>query len=248
MNAFSQLMPAIEALGEFPTFGVFVALAAAGTLSMALLQLVKELTPLRTWYQRVWVKDWVASRIDVSRNVLPASLGKSIPSNADALNQLVELATGGDEHALFELTAEQMVAQMNAAAGAALDYPKKYAKLVMVLSAGADAQDVAAVVGGPARTTAKDPGADYLDARNRVGNRIQRNLDGLQISLSSRWKLWMQIFALVLTVVLILLGIWYANVLNPSTFVAGIFAGIVGGYIAPVTRDLVAALQSLRKA
>jgi len=92
------------------------------------------------------------------------------------------------------------------------------------------------------------PKRALLDARNRVGHRIQRNLDGIQIALGSRWKLWMQVVSITLTVLFVELGI-LTNVKNytKTTLVVGVVLGIVGGYLAPVTRDVVAALQSIRK-
>ena len=34
------------------------ALAIAGTLAMAILQVIKELTPVRRYYQRMWLERW----------------------------------------------------------------------------------------------------------------------------------------------------------------------------------------------
>jgi len=229
------------------------ALAIAGTLAMAILQLIKELTLIRRGYQRRWLERWFRVRaekftvdaVNAGTNVI---LSAFLPLDSrKAQSTLVELATGGEANAFYDLAVEQVVAQMNAAAQIALEYPDAYFPLLAVLSQGANIADVAKVVAhAEARTREPDPVA--LDARNRVGHRIQRNLDGIQIALGNRWKLWMQSASITLTVLFVELAI-VTNVtdFNFQTLLVGVVLGIVGGYVAPVTRDVVAALQSLRK-
>ena len=230
------------------------ALAIAGTLAMAILQVIKELTPIRRGYQRRWLKRWFKVRaerftveaVNAGPNVIHS--GRLPVDVAKAQATLVELATGGETNAFYDLAVEQVVAQMNAAAQIALEYPHTHFPLLAVLSQGADVKDVSQVVArAEAGTRESDPVA--LDARNRVGHRIQRNLDGIQIALGSRWKLWMQSVSITLTVLFVELAI-VANVkkYDFATLLVGVVLGIVGGYLAPITRDVVAALQSLRKA
>ena len=229
------------------------ALAIAGTLAMAILQVIKELTPVRGGYQRRWLERWFKARAekftveavnaepnDVIRARLPVDAAK-------AQSTLVELATGGEANAFYDLAIEQVVAQMNAAAQIALEYPHVHFPLLAVLSQGANMGDVARVV-VRAEAGTREPEPAALDARNRVGHRIQRNLDGIQIALGSRWKLWMQSASITLTVTFVELAI-ITNVENYNlvTLLVGVILGIVGGYLAPVTRDVVAALQSMRK-
>lgn len=230
------------------------ALAIAGTLAMAILQVIKELTPIRRAYQRRWLERWFRVRAE-HFTVDAVNAGSSIISSArlpldsgKAQSTLVELATGGEAHAFYDLAAEQVVAQMNAAAQIALEYPDTYFQLLAVLSQGADVKDVNQVA-VRAEMGIREPDPTALDARNRVGHRIQRNLDGIQIALGSRWKLWMQSASITLTVLFVELAI-VVNVkdYNWATLLVGVVLGIVGGYLAPVTRDVVAALQSLRKA
>jgi hypothetical protein len=229
------------------------ALAIAGTLAMAILQIIKELTPVRGAYQHRWLEVWFVARakkftveaVEAGPDVIPSS---HLPvSAAKAQATLVELATGGEVNAFYDLPIEQVVAQMNAAAQITLEYPHVHFPLLAVLSQGAAIGDVARVV-ARAEAGTREPEPVALDARNRVGHRIQRNLDGIQIALGSRWKLWMQVVSITLTVLFVELGI-LTNVKNytKTTLVVGVVLGIVGGYLAPVTRDVVAALQSIRK-
>lgn len=230
------------------------ALAIAGTLAMAILQVIKELTPVRRRYQRKWLERWFnarAERFKVKAADKPHDIIQPyLPLNAkEVQSTLVDLATGGEVNAFYDLNIEQVVAQMNSAAQIALEYPRAYFPLLAILSQGANMEDVAQIVGGAgakAGGSGSEPAA--LDARNRVAHRIQRNLDGIQIALGSRWKLWMQAVAITLTVLFVELAI-ITNVKDYSgvTLLVGIALGIVGGYLAPITRDVVAALQSLRK-
>lgn len=228
------------------------ALAIAGTIAMAILQIIKELTPLRRSYQQSWLARWFETRAErftvaavnaeslfILRDRLPVDAGK-----ARAI--LVDLATGGETNAFYDLTIEQVVAQMNAAAQIALEYPDSYFPLLVILSEGADVADVARVV-TRSETGSREPDPAFLDARNRVGHRIQRNLDGIQIALGSRWKLWMQLASISLTVLFVELAIISNVRYDFVTLLTGVLLGVVGGYLAPVTRDVIAALQNLRK-
>ena len=248
------LRAAIAEIGSISGWQIVGAVTAAGTIAMAMLQLVKDLTPLRRAFQRWWMQGWIAAHAedfnrsrqskDADKKVLP----EVSPDTAQTL--LIELATGGDERAFYELAIEQLVAQMNAAVQITLDYPKQYCDLLVVLSEGADLEDVATVIaqspeGARARKTA--PSANYLEARARVSHRIQRNLDAVQIALGSRWRFWMQLIAVVLGTLLLEAAVVKTAGFRVGTILLALPIGILGGYLAPVTRDLVATLQTLRK-
>jgi hypothetical protein len=57
----------------------------------------------------------------------------------------------------------------------------------------------------------------------------------------------MQLIALVLSTALLEGAILSVAGATVGTALIGLVIGVVGGYLAPVSRDLVAALQSLRK-
>ncbi len=249
-NAFGALADAITGIGNIATWQSVGVITAAGTLAMAILQLIKDLTPVRRGYQRAWLAKWIARHVhdyNAARGAM-RSLPQASPRETERL--LIELATGGDDRAFYELAIEQMVAQMNAAVQITLDYPKKYSELLIVLSEGADVQDVAAVVNqSPEGSKAKktQPSKDYLEARTRVGHRIQRNLDAVQIALGSAWQFWMQSTAVILSVLVLECGVLQTVGWNTNAMLLAVPVGIISGYLAPVARDLVAALQTLRK-
>jgi hypothetical protein len=243
MGSFDVIARAFENIAAVAEWRIVGALVAAGVVAMAILQVIKELTPIRRAFQRQWVGRWIAARCEgFNKNPGVQSIG---PGGAET--DLIDLATGGDDRAFFDLAAEQLIAQMNAAAQAALDYPGKHRDLLAMISEGVEVADIEAVLAYVPRAE-ESPPQEYLDARNRVGNRIQRNLDGMQISLSSRWQFWMQGAALLITVIIIEVAIVGAGSATFGAMVLGVPIGIVGGYIAPVARDLVAALRSLRGA
>lgn len=245
---------AVKLIGDATGWQMVGAVTAAGTIAMAILQVVKDLTPLRRIFQRWWISGWIAAHV-ASFNRIRQGKGvdqTALPSVSAEKTQmvLVALATGGDERAFYELAIEQMVAQMNAAVQITLDYPKRFYDLLAVMSEGSELDDVATIVTkSPTGTRAKkaSPSGDYLEARARVSHRIQRNLDAIQISLGSRWQFCMQLTALALSTLLLEVAVLSVAGATAGTFLIALLIGVVGGYLAPVTRDLVAALQTLRK-
>jgi hypothetical protein len=253
-NDIATLQSAIAVLGNISAWQIVGVITATGTIAMAILQLVKDLTPLRRIYQKLWLFRWIEARAgDFNQNLTKSSASKTLKkvSPRAAEECMVDLATGGAARAFYELTAEQIVAQINAAAQIVLDYPKKYSDLLFVLAEGADIDDVETVIaesreGSRSRKPAT-PAPDYLEARSRVGHRIQRNLDAIQIALGSRWKFWMQIIAIALSTLLLESAVISIEGVHTGAILMALPIGIAGGYFAPVSRDLVAALQTLRK-
>lgn len=168
----------VTALGDFSggdAWTLVGVLAAVGSLTMAALQVMKQLLPVRRAFQKRKIEDWI---------------GSGSGDGPKTVQLLVDLATGGQSNAFFDLPIEQLVAQMNAAGQITLDYPANYQLLLTALCKGADPADIAAVVAG----SPQPPGSQqaFLDARNRVSHRMQRNLDGLQIAIGDRWQFWLQ--------------------------------------------------------
>jgi hypothetical protein len=157
-------------------------------------------------------------------------------------DDLIELSVGGEEKAFADLPPEELIVQSNAAAIIALDEADAYRRLVAVLACGSSRPDLECVFAGQ---PSNGPASPYFDCRNRVARRIQRSLEGLRIALSWDWKFWMQVISLILTVVVVELAV-AMNKLPDSNYLVAIPIAIVGSYLAPITRDLVAALQRLR--
>lgn len=246
-------------------FPIATALSAVGILTMALIQTVKDAAPVRRWFQRRWVRDWLRRGEEWERVPWWPLLRRPRPfRSADERRQareveqdLVTLATGGDSEALYDLPIEQLCAQMNAAALIVLDYPWRHVGLLHVLAEGAIPQDVQALVG--ARELAEKPRSiqteedkrlltDVADPRNRVAHQIQRNIDALQIAAGYRWKFGLQLASIVVSAGIVVTGLRLFGAETPlDKWPFYILAAILSGFVAPVARDLVATLQQLRK-
>ena len=264
-ESLTTILTALSDLGSGITWSALGALAAAGTVAMAVVQVVKELSPIRRWFQRCWFERWVDTRAgdfnaSVGSMTLTASSGAAAPAAGNAAaapsgvpvaivapaaarQEVVELATGGLAGALYELGAEEMAAQINLAAQIMLDSPVRYRASLAVLSQGVSLDDLATVTRGQPTSGSTQ---EYFDARGRAGRRIQRNLDGVRIAMGNRWKLWMQLASLLLGTLVIELAVAASGKAGWFTYLVALPVGIVGGYLAPVTRDLLAALQKLR--
>src|SRR5258708_1270032 len=118
-------------------FGFATALAAVGVISMAFLQTIKDVLPVRRWFQAWWVGGWLTEQAAGT----PA-LATGAVNVAAAQTDLVRLATSGDRAALYDLAIEQVTAQMNAAAQMVLDFPWRHEHLFRCLAAQADAEDL----------------------------------------------------------------------------------------------------------
>ena len=240
-DQFAQILEqALQGLDNYWS-QVLVALVGVGIVTMAILQLLKDLLPTRRWFQRWWLRHfWLyrnADENEISRE------------HADrALEQLIVLATAGDDKALFNLPVEQLIGQLNAATQALLDRPREpqHADLMHILAPHA-ADDVKVLL--EPRPKTKEKLTVYVDSRNRVAQQVQRSLDALQIAMGYRWSWLLQVLSVIISAIIIWasLRIYGGPEFWSRTGIAyGLIVAILGGFLAPVARDLFAAIQSLR--
>jgi hypothetical protein len=243
-----------------------VPLAGIGALSMALIQTAKNMLPLRRWFQRNRVENWLAHRATAAATAAGAPNSVSI---AQAKSDLVHLATAGDASALYSLPVEQLCGQINASTQVLLDYPSLHWNLLRCLASEAHPPDLALInppdpaVHAARKMFLRKPAVtltdaehnqvdDYVAARNRVSHQIQRAVDALQISVSFRWKFWMQLASILLSAALgvatLLIGGADGQINLSSRGQCGliVLTAILSGFLAPVARDLVAALEQIR--
>lgn len=231
----------------------FTASLIVGLLSMALIQVFKDLLPIRRWFQQQWVWEWLGQRSKLIGEKVELLSPEKVESD------LVQLATDGDAGSLYSLPIEQLCGQLNAAAQAVLDHPKEHEALLWYLAAKAEKADVSKLLECSAmfrqQSGAELKDADRLaftecvDARNRVAHQVQRAIDALQLSAGNRWKLWIQLFAIGLSGIIALAGeSFFPKVGGTLARIEITLAiAILGGFIAPVGRDILAALESVRK-
>lgn len=222
------------------------AVTALGLVVMAIIQSAKDLLPVRRWFHDAFVRAWLAHKARGH-----AARGGIRPDAGIAFDDLVELATTGDAHALFDLPIEQLSAQVGAAASQSLDYPARHEDLVRCLAASADPRDVAAILGAAPEALSRDDAAE-IDARTRVMHQAQRSVDALQISAGYRWRWYLQLTAFALSAALTFTAVAAAGGEAPLTrrLIDALPLAFVGGFIAPVARDAIARLtkpaQALR--
>jgi hypothetical protein len=243
----ASVRDSLSALGEGNTLGALFVLVGVGTIAMAVLQVIKELTPLRLYFQCWWIGRWIDERREEFENALDdkereALKEPALPNQNTVKAQLAELATGREKRALYDLPIEDLVTQADAAAQIALDEPSLYWALLAVLSEGTSRGDLKTLRDGAPSTGSTQP---YFDARARIARRIQRNLDGVRIACGNRWKYIMFVASLILTTGIVEAAV-AANTTDDRAWLLALPFGIVGGYLAPVARDLFAALQKLR--
>ena len=246
-NAITSVLTALSSLSGGDVGGAFLALAAAGTIAMATLQVIKEVTPYRRKVQFAWFSDWQEDRVAEVRTCAGdpalAKLTQGACINAsNTCAELVDLSAGRAQHALFSMPAEDMVAQMKLAIPVVIDEANRYPSTLVTLSLGASREDLITMIEGQPKSGSPQ---GYFDARARVTRRMERTLDGICIALADRWRLRMQLISLGATTVLVLAVVIAKNA-GLVAILLSVPIGIVGGYFAPITRDLVAALQKLR--
>jgi hypothetical protein len=210
------------------------ALAGIGVVTMALIQAVKDMLPIRRAFHRRALTAWLKAR-----------------KAGDQEATLLELATGGNANALWDLPLTGLMGQLTTVSRIVLLFPVTYEKLLRVFAGGGVevGNDIGLIV-GTGNTTPEE-----LDrARVRVGHMIERNIDALQISLDSRWewgnKVWAFAVSGLVTSVAFVVFVYTMNLTNESKLnvtLAMVPVVVLAGFIAPVAKDLVTALQSTRK-
>jgi hypothetical protein len=240
MGDVARVIEAALAAIDRNSFGFLVALSGVGIVTMALLQLFKDLLPSRRVFQRRWFNNWLTA----------AASAQKLGANAatTALQDLVGLATAGDDKALFDLPVEQFTGQFNAAVQAVLDQPDQYQVLVRLLAQRANPKDLKTLF-VKKRPTAGAALEHYMEARNRVSRQIQRTLDAVQIAMSNSWKRLLHWLSVVISAAIIgaALTIYGGpEIWQGPTYGYALAVALLGAFIAPVARDLVSAIQNLR--
>ena len=217
-----------------------IALSIIGSVSMALLQTVKDLLPTRQWFQSYYLRKWMEEGAAEAR----ASFKNPDVSAVKAEKDLLTMAVDGDAGALYDLQIEQLCGQYTAAIQIVLEFPSAHLDLLAVTASQANAADMKLVLGGPPVPPTQATQA-FLDARNRVTHQCQRAIDALQITAGFRWKWMLQVASIVLSGSLAWVSMTYRPAIAPS-LVSIFVSAILAGFLAPVAKDLLAVLQKAR--
>jgi hypothetical protein len=239
-----------------------IPLAAIGTLSMALLQTAKNLLPMRARYQRRFMKAWIAMAVSgfpsgLRKHADAASAGG--PTNADlAETDLINLAASGDSEAFYSLEAAQMCTQIRNVTSVLLDYPAMHERLLFCLVSQSQLSDFRKVLSPPDHKLLsslphehseadKKHIKEYAAAKSRLAAQMRCNIDAIQASIEFRWKRSMQILSLALCAVIGVVALIIANNGVSLADIWGILLiAVISGVLAPVARDLAAAVENWR--
>ncbi len=243
MAADTTILAFVDSAADF-VLPFATAMAAVGALSMAFIQTLKDLFPIRRAYQQRFLRDWLTSK-----SAGAARSGSQPPDPVAAERDLIRLATASDREAFYDLATEQLCGQINSAAQVIIEFPHKHSDLFVCLTAVAEPGDVALMLRVSEQPPPPPVPQDVIDAKARVIHAVQRAIDGLQIAVCFRWKLRLQIASFVLSFAFVVTALWISDrtiAKDGNTFFGVIVTGIAGGFLAPVARDLVAALEKRR--
>lgn len=253
-RAFEKFTPDTGSPSELlATFG------GAGLLAMAMVQGLRTLLPLRGVFHRLALERWI---VDSRDGDSARSAVKSPKRILAAITGLARGPVGGEQHALLDLPIEQLCGQIAAGADRLLDEPVEETlagrrakeedratvrEVLTVLTAGSKdvklylrlAKDVAAAM----KQSSSEPPSDsreYVRLRANLSQRIQRNIDGLQISTTFWWRRVLRGLAFTIS------GVLGLSVFKGDpTF--SVVCAIVGGFVATASRDLIAVVEKARR-
>ncbi len=227
-----------------------ITVLAIAVISTASIQMIKDMLPVRRWFQESFLRKWLNARAAEARR-----RESGAPDAARAEKDLVHLATGGDTRAFYNLEIEQLCGQMNSAAQIVLAYAARHENLLHCLAPEADPADMRIVVSPPQVTALEgekpspmqsEAMTALLDARNRLAHHVQRGIDALQISMGFRWKLILQMAAYAICFVVALIGV-FRHGRDARNLLDAVVIGIVAGFVSPIVRDLMAVISRFRK-
>lgn len=239
----TQLETGLKAISTWvTTWGI--PLAAIGTISMALLQTAKNIFPLRRRFQEIRIAEWLC--------------GRNAQSAPRAASDLVALVTAGDSDAFYNSEIEQVCGQIKNSLTAVLDYPDRHTELIACLASTASEEDIYNLFHPPdadmflkaahqSTPEERQEIRQYAVAKMRVGAEMRCAVDAIQSSITFRWKRRLQIISLFLcaAVGIFALRLGAKPDLAP-TLGGSLVIGLLSGFLAPVARDLVAAIESWR--
>ena len=240
VGAFLQSKRVLEALFAIDSTKVsesVVALTAIGLLTMAL--------PIRAWYHEGKVRSWL------SEEGIKSLHGRlQIEDSPTAFYDLPIQSICGQIAAVAEAVLVEEVGSIEWSVSSAALNAGNYATPDKV-SVSALLKDLA----GPGakddlkELKSKEKGLSPDLIRARLGSHIQRNIDNLQITAGTRWRRGLRFTAFILSSLLsasLLVGLKLGWQQVFALLGAALLAGLIGGYLASVFRDLVAVIERLR--
>ena len=172
MNDIGTVANALETMTSGMA-GIAVLVAGIGALSMAVIEAVKAMLPLRAKFHHDEIERWLKGE-HASADMRLMGVGfDELPSAdkpASAFTELMHLAIGGTSYqtALFEQPVEKMFGEIQAAVNIALDFPDTAPSLYEFLThePGTERNGAARVASKGARMTDQDRWSDFAQQLN----------------------------------------------------------------------------------
>ncbi len=249
------------AIENITNFGLPYATVAAlmSALSMGLSEVLKALLSMRDRFHKRRVVDWLKVSVNNQHKaagsayvkLIELTTGEVVPP--EAINTPIEWTPWNisSANALFALEMEKMILQIQDAADVALGDPQEYEELYDALTKGGNADDILRwrTWAKPTPTQMTDAGGVKCaaDTFTRLRQLIRRRLFSFQVTTSYRWQALNQFASVFLGSVLLFVSLSYLLPSSSHSWTAWLFLGVtslVGGLMAPVTKDIVIALKN----
>jgi hypothetical protein len=219
-----------------------IALAALGVLSMSIVQAIKSLCPVLRLYQWLRTRWWLRGRALEARENLKRDV------NVDAVEkELIVIGSGGNRAAFYSADTDDFPKQLIAVGRLLINYPTNegryvsYASVLAVMASNITKADFDIVNEENKNTTPQQ----RLDALNRVQQEMTQAINAFSTSSIWWWQNGLHTAAFATSSSLAFLAVWYAlgwHKFQITAFLTALFAA----FLAPVARDLVAAIQKFR--
>lgn len=158
--------------------------------------------------------------------------------------------------ALFELELSRMMAQVQEAADACLNSPRRYAHWFQFVTRGCDAKDVQRWIesfGGDAPPTddqrlTQAEREQMAELYGRIRLLVRRQLDSFQTITAYRWREWNQFWSWAVggALLMVVQVFQFGGPTSVVDFVKMFAIALLGGILAPVAKDLMDALASFK--
>lgn len=225
-----------------------ILLAAVGTVTMALIELLKSVFDIRLNFHQWRVKKWIGDSAAHDELLLVASGGMV---EMIAQTGLTTFATGETPlaDAIYDQPTEKMLGQFQAAVNLIMDFPNLYPKAYEFIASplpghgtSGDMELWREVAGKLAAGEAvpDERSRAATQARARINTIVARRLDGFQNATQYLWAELNQRASFLLGAVLIIL------LSGPSPGLHAVLFAVIGGLVAPFAKDVVSALSGLK--
>jgi hypothetical protein len=248
-----------------------------GVLTMAFVQVTRTLIPLRGFFHRSEIKEWLISGLPLWHPVVREvreTLGlPGAPVSEDDAMREFERRTGVPIEEkrfgrvlqavwaplMYDLPIEQLCGQLTVTYEGALDNPSAFPNLLIFVTGLAGLEDLLTVVrAGRERLDGSSGGSPEklmaeAQARARLLRMSQLRIDAFQIGSGGRWRRWLRAVVVGLSVV----GSWgiiASSIPEKATegtrlgyAVYSLLVGLISGYLAMFIRDMTAIVELRRR-